>query len=83
MPPVATDGSSRLDAPRRVEIDLDDARDRWRYTCPNRHTSWEPTNGGLWCHSCSKDPGIEDPHHHALYDSVRKERVPWSAVVLG
>lgn len=66
------------DARPRVEIDLDNARDRWRFKCPNNHTTWEPTNGGIWCQSCS-NAGL-DPHYHKLYDGKRGSFIRWSDV---
>lgn len=76
----AADGSSVHDARPRVEIDLDDEVDRWRWRCPNNHANWDPTNGGLWCQSCQR-AGI-DPHWHQLLDAKRRELVPWADVVL-
>jgi len=36
--------------------DIDGPISKWRYTCPNGHTSWEPTNSHFWCHQCSRVP---------------------------
>ncbi len=27
-----------------VEIHVEDELDRWKWSCPNGHRSWEPTN---------------------------------------
>lgn len=83
MPPtIATDGSSVADRPKKTELDLEDATDRWRYTCAHGHRNWEPTNGGVWCRTCSRDHDIEDPHHHALLDQKTGESIPWTSFEL-
>lgn len=76
---LATDGSAQADAPETVEIDLTDPNDRWRYRCPNEHTSWEPTNSHYWCHSCSRYPDA-DPEHYEIVGVKTGEKIPWSAV---
>lgn len=83
MAPLATDGSSALDARQRVEIDRDDDLDRMRYRCPNGHTSWSPTNNHIWCKSCSDaaQHGADvDAEHYAVHDAKTGEEIPWSAV---
>lgn len=64
-----------------VVIDTTDPASRWRYSCPNGHTTIEPTNGGAWCQSCANNPGISDPHHNELVDKRTGETVAWSRVV--
>lgn len=77
---LLTDGSSIRDAPQRVIIDVRKASTKWRYGCPHGHTTIEPTNGGIWCRSCSRAADIDDPHHHSILDKARDEEIPWSAV---
>lgn len=42
---------------------------RWR--CPQGHSSWERTNGGIWCHACAKatthNPDV-DPQYDRVLD---------------
>lgn len=75
-----TDGSSPADAYPLTRIDRKCAAERWRYRCPNNHTTWDRTNGGIWCHSCAHQN--LDPHYHAVLDVKRDELIPWSSVVL-
>ncbi|QGN05869.1 hypothetical protein Hrd1104_00225 [Halorhabdus sp. CBA1104] len=51
----------------RRTIDLNDETDRWRYTCPNGHRQWEPTNHHFWCASCARQRG-QEATFHALHD---------------
>ena len=76
---IRTDGSALADA-QRVEIDLEDERDRWRFRCPNNHTTWSRTNNHIWCQGCSR-AGV-DPEHYEVVDKRSGEEVPWSAVVV-
>lgn len=77
---LAADGSSALDAAGITEIDPTDPMARWQYSCPNGHVDIDPTNGGIWCATCARDPSIEDPHHHAILDKRTGEEIPWSRV---
>lgn len=79
---LVTDGSSIEDSHPTVEIDLSRSSIRWRWGCPNGHTTIEPTNGGIWCRSCSQAVDIDDPHHHEVVDKQTGEKVPWVAVEL-
>lgn len=82
-PPILADGSAQADAPTRVRIDRADDLDRWRYRCPNGHTTWEPTNNHLWCHKCSQlADADEGPEYYEILDARTDERIPWSAVEL-
>ena len=49
-----------------VQINLDDTMHRWRWTCPNGHRNWEPTNNHFWCQACARLN--EDPVFHELHD---------------
>ena len=40
---------------------------KWRYRCPNGHTSWEMTNNHMWCRACANQLDI-DPEFWELYD---------------
>ena len=75
---IKTDGSALADA-ERVVITLSSERDRWRYRCPNGHTSWDRTNNHIWCHACSKLAGA-DPEHFELTDEKTGDTIPWSAI---
>lgn len=75
------DGSSVQDSRSVVEIDRENDADRYRYACPNNHTYWQQTNGGIWCQECSRAVGL-DPHYHHLYDKKTGELIPWSSVRL-
>lgn len=57
-----------------VTIDLDDDLDRWRYTCPNGHRSWEPTNQHFWCSKCSQTWDV-DPEFWELRDRKTDEQI--------
>lgn len=53
----------------KTTIHLDDEADRWRFTCPQGHRSWEATNGHFWCHKCSNIPSpAVDPVFYRLHD---------------
>lgn len=49
-------------------VRLEDETDRWRYRCPNGHTSWEPTNGHFWCVTCARTHNAEGAFDQ-LHDS--------------
>jgi len=52
----------------RVTVNIEDRVDRWRFTCPNGHRSWEPTNHHFWCAKCARDAVETDGVFHALRD---------------
>jgi hypothetical protein len=35
-------------------VEIEDRTDRWRFRCPNGHTTWEPTNHHFWCRTCAR-----------------------------
>lgn len=78
---LVSDGSSPQDSHPIIEIDREDPADRYRYACPNNHTYWQQTNGGIWCQECSRAVGL-DPHYHHVYDKKTGETIPWSSVEL-
>jgi hypothetical protein len=78
---VRADGSSHRDSHPSVRIDLTDAIDRWRYTCPNGHRKWSRTNNHLYCRSCAQHHDV-DPEYYELLDQRRGRRIPWSAVII-
>lgn len=43
----------------RATVRIENQRDRWRFTCPNGHRSWEPTNDHFYCQQCYKLGGVE------------------------
>ena len=52
-----------------VRIKLDDEADRWRYTCPVGHRSWEPVNGHFWCAQCAQNYEDDvEPEFDQLHD---------------
>jgi len=51
----------------RVTVEIESRSDRWRFTCPNGHRSWEPTNHHFWCKQCARQDGI-DPVFQELRD---------------
>ena len=57
------------------EIRLTDSADRWRFTCPAGHRSWEPTNYHFWCQQCAQRPDDTDPEFHELRDTKTDELV--------
>lgn len=79
------DGSSPQDAPPVVKIDRSDAADRYRYVCPNGHTTWSRTNSHIWCKACSEQSRQDEdvnPEHWSIHDKKTGERIPWSSVRL-
>lgn len=40
-------------------VNIEDRTDRWRFTCPNGHRSWEPTNHHFWCQKCARQKGVD------------------------
>ncbi|MCU4799723.1 hypothetical protein OB920_05000 [Halobacteria archaeon HArc-gm2] len=49
----------------RIETKLD----RWRFTCPNGHRSWEPTNHHFWCSNCANAYGAD-----GSFEQLRDQR---------
>lgn len=58
--------------PDPTTIEIEDSHDRWRFRCPNGHTTWEPTNYHFWCQKCAQRPGV-DATFQRLYDQ-REDR---------
>lgn len=82
---AGTDGKQGEEPHAKVVIDTSDDLDVWRFRCPNGHTSWEPTNGGIYCHSCSQvlsHTPDENPQHHTILDQRTGQEIPWSRVTL-
>jgi len=50
--------------PRKV-VRIEDRMDRWRFTCPRGHRSWEPTNHHFWCQQCARLDGVTRPCLHS------------------
>lgn len=85
VPALVTDGSAAADRKPITEIDRSDALDRYRYTCPEGHTDWSPTNNHLWCATCRRqyEHGEDmDPEHYHVVDQKTGEEVPWTRVEL-
>ena len=79
---------TRRDASRRTaepaaSVRIDRTNERFRYQCPNGHTTWDRTNGHVWCPSCrrvaerGRDVG---PEHDRIVDAKRDEAIPWERV---
>lgn len=80
---VLADGSDPADRRELVEIDRSIPAERWRFTCPNGHTDWYPTNSHVWCKGCRRqvEAGDDiDPEHWTIVDKSTGEEIPWSAV---
>jgi len=80
---IRSDGSAVADVREQISIDPTDESDALRYRCPNGHSSWEPTNNHIWCHSCYRqsehDPEV-NAEHYEIHDEKTGEDIPWSAV---
>lgn len=62
-----------------IEIDRSDPHDRYRFTCPESHTSWQETDSHLWCRCCSESED-HDAVHWTLLDQKTDELIPFSDV---
>jgi hypothetical protein len=58
--------------PGRVDIEIENRHDRWRYVCPMGHRSWEPTNHHFWCKLCANHED-DDGTFDALLDRKTDE----------
>lgn len=47
----------------RETIEIEDRLDRWRFTCPRGHRTWEPTNHHFWCASCARADDVDGVFH--------------------
>ena len=47
--PIHLDHSAMLE-----RINIDDTTQRWVWTCPRGHRTWEPTNFHFWCAACAR-----------------------------
>lgn len=77
------DESSVQDGHPTVVIDRSIPAQRWRWTCPNGHMSWAPTNAHVWCKGCRRqhEAGDDvDPEHYHLMDAKTGATVPYAAV---
>ena len=63
----------------RVQITTESQK--WRYRCPNGHTTWELTNSHMWCRSCANQLDV-DPEFWELYDQKTGEQIPRKEVVV-
>lgn len=48
-------------------VRIENQLDRWRFTCPRGHRSWEPTNHHFWCQQCARVDDV-DGVFHELHD---------------
>ena len=68
-----------------VKIDRTYGPDRWRYRCPNGHTTWDRTNNHIWCGACrgAAEQGRDvDPEHYHVVDEKTGDRIHWGDVEL-
>jgi len=68
-----------------VVIDRSEEPDRYRFVCPNGHTSWDRTNNHIWCPSCRRqaEHGADmDPEHYEVFDKKTGQAIPWQNVKL-
>lgn len=66
-----------------VEIDLDEASDRWQWRCPVGHRSWVPTNHHYWCQQCARNLAEDvEPEFAELRNVRTDETVPRDEVEL-
>lgn len=68
-----------------VVIDRRDALNRYRFTCPRGHTTWDRTNNHIWCPSCRQEAehGADvDPEWFVVLDNQTDEEIPWERVRL-
>jgi len=65
----------------RETVRIEDRLDRWRYTCPRGHRSWEPTNHHFWCQKCARHTGV-DGVFHELRDKKTGAEIPRDRVRL-
>ena len=66
-----------------VRIDRSDVLDRYRFVCPNGHTTWERTNSHAWCESCANaaQQGADvEPEFYEIHDKRTGESIPYSAI---
>ncbi|ELZ30584.1 hypothetical protein C475_00540 [Halosimplex carlsbadense 2-9-1] len=54
---------------RKKTVRIEDRHDRWRFTCPRNHRSWEPTNHHFWCSKCARVEGVD-----GVFDELRDKR---------
>lgn len=85
-PRLIADGSSPADSHPRVRIDRSVPSEKYRYTCPRGHSSWDPCGNHLWCGECARQHARKDEEIETEYweleDQVTGEAIPYSAVVL-
>jgi hypothetical protein len=57
------------------KVIIDSPAAKWRFRCPNGHTSWETTNSHFWCASCASMLD-QDPEYWELWDHKLGRPVP-------
>lgn len=54
---------------QKTKVELENKTDRWRFTCPSGHRSWEPTNYHFWCQQCARTLSDKvEPEFEQLHD---------------
>ena len=64
-----------------AQIQITKKAQKWRYRCPNGHTTWEMTNNHMWCRSCANLLDV-DPEFWELYDQKTGKTIPRKHIVL-
>lgn len=57
--------------------------EKYRWTCPEGHISWDRTNNHIWCPTCRQqhEHGVDvDPEHYHVVDQKTGECVAWERV---
>jgi hypothetical protein len=49
--------------PMSEPVKIQDRQDRWRFTCPRGHRTWEPTNHHFWCARCARAQDVDGVFH--------------------
>lgn len=63
-------------------IRLRSPADRWRYTCPKGHRSWEVTNNHFWCQQCATGYANAEPEFDELRDRKTGALIPRDRLAL-
>lgn len=48
---------------KKETVRIENEQDRWRFTCPRGHRSWEPTNHHFWCSNCARAGDVDGVFH--------------------
>ncbi|WP_410764916.1 hypothetical protein [Haloferax sp. DFSO60] len=62
-------------------IRVENRTDRWRFTCPREHRTWEAASDHFWCQRCASAKDV-DAKFYELKDKVSGELLSREEVVL-